>query len=184
MHNNGAYDQEPDHNFQYFVLLGRVSSFVSLVNDRSQEFPRDIEVENGTNANRAKEAHEGGVLPVLHLVDKLVKAKHHWQASKKENQDAQRNQSINWDHRIVNEFVPRAHGACRCQHNAKGSATTRLTKPHENCDVQQHVDCRLQAVVHGFESEPVVPREDIASYEASQHVVGSKHTYSSNDEQL
>lgn len=56
--------------------------------------------------------------------------------------------------------------------------------PHENGDVEKHVNRGLKTVIFGFQSEPVVPREDIAGDEARKNVVRAKQTDCAGNEEL
>lgn len=119
MNDDGANDQEPNHNLQHLVLMGRVSSLMPVIHHFRQELACDVKVEDCTDPYWTEEANESRVLPMLDLRDEFVECKHHWQASQKEYQYAQGNQAIDWDDRVVNKFVPRAHGAF--QKLAKGT---------------------------------------------------------------
>lgn len=61
------------------------------------------------------------------------------QAAKKEDQNTQRNESIDGYDVVVDKGSPGANG----------------TEPHEDCQVEKHVDGGLERVVHGFQAEPV-----------------------------
>jgi hypothetical protein len=57
------------------------------------------------------------------------------------------------------------------------------TKPHENSQIKQHINRRLQRIILGLKAKPIVGSEGISGYETSQNVITSNHTAGSNDEE-
>lgn len=139
MHNNAANDQEPDH---YLYRLGEllcVFSDVSVNRNLHQEFSTDRQIEDGPNADRTKEPDKRGLLHMFDLMDVFVHGENDWEPAHKENQNTQEDEPIDWDDVVFQEESPRTHSA----------------KPHEDREVEQHVDGRLQRVVHCLQAKPV-----------------------------
>lgn len=79
---------------------------------------------------------------ILDLVDVLVHREYIWQAAKEQNQNTQEDEAIYGNDVVLSELGPRAN----------------RTKPHEDGQIEKHIDCRLQRVVHGLQAEPVTAR--------------------------
>lgn len=169
VHDDGADDEEPDDDGDEFAQAFGIGALLSVdVDARAEILERDVEVEDCGDADGAEEAYEEGLAPFLDLMDPPAHEEHDGRAAEKEDQDAEKDEAVDWDLGVVDEGVPGADGA----------------EPDEDCDVEQHVDGGLEGVVGRLLPEPVVPGEGVAGDEAGQDVVAADHAYSSDDEEL
>lgn len=97
-----------------------------------------------------------------------IKRQNHRQSPKQKDQYAKENQSVDRNYRIGEKMMP----------------GTYCTIPHEDGDIQQHVEGWLKTVILTLAAKPVVPVEYVASNERCEYVVGANQTYGAAYEQL
>lgn len=97
----------------------------------AEELQTDVEIEDSADANGSKEADEKRLAKLLDLMDFLVHCEHYRQAAKQEHKNAEGDQTVDGHHAVVSELIPRADGS----------------EPHEDGDVEKHIDGRLKGVI-------------------------------------
>ena len=164
---NAADCDKPHDDVNGLRQRGHVRPNLPVHSEGVEELQCDVEVEDGRHADRAEEADKDGMAHLLDLRDVAVGRKHPRQAAEQQDQDAQRDEAVEGHDIVVEEARPGTHGAV----------------PHEDADVEKHVDSWLERVVERLEAEPVVPGENVAGDEAREHVVAADHATGSRNEE-
>lgn len=131
--------QKPHHHHDRLRQPRRILSLNTIHRHPSKELHTDIQIKHRTDADRTKEAHKERLLLLLDLLDSPVHGVDDGDTAEKEDEDAEEDEAVDGDDVVVDEGGPGADGA----------------EPHEDGEVEEHVDRRLQGVVEGFEAEPV-----------------------------
>lgn len=135
---NGADAKEPDDHVHDLHQILCVLPHLTIHLDLPQKLQTHIQIEDGADSNRAKEADEKCLTLLFNLGNVLVHGVNNRWTPKQEHEDAKENQAVDRNDVVVSELGPWTDG----------------TEPDEDCDVEKHVDCGLERVVHCFEAEP------------------------------
>lgn len=136
---DAANDQEPDNNINSLRDSLCIFSDMTVDGDLEQEFSAHRQVERSSNANRPEETNERCLELVFDLADVFMHRKNDWNPTNKEDQNPQKDKPVDRDNIVMR----------------KGCPWTDSTEPHENSQIQQHIDSRLQRVIQRSQAEPV-----------------------------
>lgn len=168
MQDDTAHDDKPHHKTQHLPQILRVLPHVPVRLDQMQEFHGHVQIKRRAHAYGPEVAHEYRVGYGLALPDLPGHQPHDGQSPEGEDQEPQHQQPIEGDAAMVmHEIGPRAHGA----------------EPHENGQVDDHIDGRREAIRLRLRAVPVVPVEDIAGDETGQEVIGADDAARPHDEE-
>lgn len=117
---NAANNQEPNDHVDGFRYLLCIFSNLAVDGNFEQELPTDRQVEHRSNADGPEKADKRRLEFVFYLIDVFVHRENDWHSTNKENQDSQKDKTVNG-----NDVVVR-----------KGGPWTDSTEPHENRQVQ------------------------------------------------
>lgn len=124
---NAANGQEPNHDCHSFRQSRGVWTGYTIHSNLPEEVKADIEIKHGTDANGAKKAHEESLLLFFDLSNMPVHRVNNGYASKKKNQYAEKDKSVDWNNVIVTKQCP----------------WTDTTEIYKDRQVEQHVNCWL-----------------------------------------
>lgn len=107
--------------------------------DFKQELSAHRQIERSSDANRPEETNERCLELVFDLADVFVHRKDDWNPTNKKDQNSQKDKAVDRDDIVVRKRRPWADS----------------TEPHEDGQVQQHIDCGLQRVIQRSQAEPI-----------------------------
>ena len=134
-----AYGEEPDNDINDLLQMCSIVPGFPIHCNRAESLLGDIQIEDSAHSNRAEETNEQSLLLLLDLWNLPMHGVDYGQTSDQEDENAQGDQSIDGDNIVACEFRPWADG----------------TKPHEDGQIEKHVDGWLQRIVLRFQSKPI-----------------------------
>jgi hypothetical protein len=137
-----ANAKEPDDHVHNLHEVCSIRPDFTVYLDFPQELQADVEIEDGTNANRAKESYIQCLSFLLNLVYMLVHSvDNRWPAEHKD-QNPKKDKADWGDNIIVEEVIPRTDSAV----------------PDEYGDIEEHIERWLEGVILSLESKPITAK--------------------------
>ena len=112
---------------------------MALVCNLAEEFTTCVEIKDCGNAHGAEEANKESLSPLFNLVNPFVHGENNRKAAEQEDEDGNKNESVDRDNITMREAVPGANS----------------TVPDEDGNVEEHVDGGLEGIVFRLEAEPI-----------------------------
>jgi hypothetical protein len=135
--------KKPDNHVHNFHEVCSIRPDFTVYLDFSEELQADVEIEDGTDANRPEEAYIQCLSFLLDLVYVLVHSVDDRRPAEHKDQNPKKDKANRGDNIIVKEVVPR----------------TDSTIPDEYGNVEEHIERWLEGVILSLESKPITARD-------------------------